>query len=95
VKIRRQYEVLGDNVAETGVAIHHSSLVISRRLFLREEGREEQQKIYKVTFFQRCGTGSGIQCFFDLRFRDPGWKKSGSGINNPDHISESFVTVYG
>jgi hypothetical protein len=68
----RQYEVLGDNVAETVAAIHQSSLVTSRLLLIREEGREEQQKIYKVTFFQCCGTESGIPYFFDLRIQDPG-----------------------
>jgi hypothetical protein len=34
-----------------------------------------------------------IRCLFDPWIRDPGWvKKSGfgSGMNNPDHISESL-----
>jgi hypothetical protein len=38
--------------------------------------------------------GSGICCHFDPRIRDPGWIKksgSGSGMNNPDHISESLT----
>jgi hypothetical protein len=34
-----------------------------------------------------------------LRIRDPGWVKnldprSGSGMNNPDHISESLETIF-
>jgi hypothetical protein len=33
-----------------------------------------------------------MQCFFDLRIRDG--KKSGSGINIPDHISKSFGTIF-
>jgi hypothetical protein len=38
--------------------------------------------------------GSGIRCLFDPR--DPGWVKnsrSESGMNNPDHISESLETI--
>jgi hypothetical protein len=45
--------------------------------------------------------GSGIRCLFDLWIRDPGWVKnqdpdpgSGSGINNPDHISESLEIIF-
>jgi hypothetical protein len=30
---------------------------------------------------------------FDSWIRDPGWKKYRSGINIPDHISESLVTI--
>ncbi len=38
---------------------------------------------------------SGIRCLFDPWIRDPGWlKKSGSGMNNPDHISESLETSF-
>jgi hypothetical protein len=48
-----------------------------------------------VTTIRRCWVqfcGSGIWCLFDPRIRDPGWVKcqdpgSGSGMNNPDHIS--------
>jgi hypothetical protein len=25
---------------------------------------------------------------------DPGWKKSGSGMNIPDHISENLETIF-
>jgi hypothetical protein len=42
---------------------------------------------------QCCGSGTGIRCIFDPWNRDPKWvKKSGSisGMNNPDHISESL-----
>jgi hypothetical protein len=42
---------------------------------------------------QCCGSGSGIQCFFDSGIRDG--KKSGSGMNIPDNISESLETVFG
>jgi hypothetical protein len=39
--------------------------------------------------------GSGIWCLFDPWIRDPGWvKKSGSGMNNSDHISESLETIF-
>jgi hypothetical protein len=34
---------------------------------------------------------------FNSWIRDPGWVKksgSGSGMNNPDHISESFETIF-
>jgi hypothetical protein len=41
--------------------------------------------------------GSGIRCLFDPCIRDPGWVKksgSGSGMNDPDHISESLETIF-
>ncbi len=43
--------------------------------------------------------GSGIRCLFDPLIRDPGWVKnldpgSGTGMNNPDHISESLNTFF-
>ncbi len=43
---------------------------------------------------QCCGSGlgSGIQCFLDPRIRDG--TKYGSGINIPDRISESWVTIF-
>jgi hypothetical protein len=44
-----------------------------------------------------CGSGSGIRCLFDPWIRDPGWVKklgSGSGMNDPDHISESLETIF-
>jgi hypothetical protein len=48
---------------------------------------------------QCCGSGSGIRCFFNPWIRDPGSgmaKKSGSGsgMNNPDHISERLETFF-
>ena len=48
-----------------------------------------------------CGSGSGIWCLFYPWIRDPGWVKnqdpvpgSGSGMNNPDYISESLETIF-
>jgi hypothetical protein len=45
--------------------------------------------------------GSGIRCLFDPWIRDPGCVKSqdldpgyGSGMENPDHISESLETIF-
>jgi hypothetical protein len=45
--------------------------------------------------------GSGIRCLFDPWIRDPGWAKhqdpdpgSETGMNNPDHISESLETIF-
>jgi hypothetical protein len=41
-------------------------------------------------------SGSGIRCLFDPWIRDPGWVKKlrfGSGMNIPDHISESLETI--
>jgi hypothetical protein len=38
-----------------------------------------------------------IRCLFDPWIRDPGWGKksgSGSGMDNPDHISESLETFF-
>jgi hypothetical protein len=50
---------------------------------------------------QCCEFGSGIRCLFELWIRDPGWVKkqdldprSGSGMNNPDHFSESLETSF-
>jgi hypothetical protein len=47
-----------------------------------------------------CGSGSRILCLFDPWIRDPEFgmgKKSGSGSgkNDPDHISESLETIFG
>jgi hypothetical protein len=46
-----------------------------------------------------CESGSGIRCLFDTWIHDPGWVKNqdqgcGSGLNNPDHISESLETIF-
>ncbi len=48
-----------------------------------------------------CGSGSGIRCLFDpwpgSSIRVPGGVKNqdpGSGINNPDNISESLETTF-
>jgi hypothetical protein len=44
--------------------------------------------------------GSGILCLFDPWIRDLGWVKSrsdpgsGSGMNIPDHISESLESIF-
>ncbi len=48
---------------------------------------------------QCCRSGSGIRCLFDPWFRYPGQVKSqasgsGSGMNNPDHISYSIKTIF-
>jgi hypothetical protein len=37
----------------------------------------------------------GSSAFFAPWIRDPGSKKSGSGISIPDHISESLETIVG
>jgi hypothetical protein len=44
--------------------------------------------------------GFGIQCFLDpwiragIWHRNPGWKKSRSEIDIPDHNSESIATIF-
>ncbi len=46
---------------------------------------------------QKQCCGSGILFLFGLLLRDPGWvikSRSGSGVNNPDHISESLETIF-
>jgi hypothetical protein len=51
----------------------------------------EEDRAFFLSSFQ-C-FGSGIRCLFDPL--DPGCvKKSGSGMNNSDHISESSETVF-
>jgi hypothetical protein len=48
---------------------------------------------YPVEFCSVADPGSGA--FFDPWIRNPGWvKKSGSGMNKPDHISESLETSF-
>jgi hypothetical protein len=50
-----------------------------------------------MPFYQCCGSGSGIRRLFDPWIRDPVCVKypgSGSGMNNPDHISESLDTIF-
>jgi hypothetical protein len=83
--------------------INLPSLLAAFSSFVRREGRIKQ-KIYKVTFSSVAepDPGSGIQCFFDLRIRDPFQGSEieknpdlGSGINIPDHIFEIFVTISG
>jgi hypothetical protein len=52
-----------------------------------------------TTSFRVADPGSGvIRCLFDPWIRDTGWIKksiSGSGMNNPDHISENLETIFG
>jgi hypothetical protein len=45
---------------------------------------------------ERARGPSGIRCLFLTTWiRDTGWvKKSGSGMNKPDHISESLETIF-
>ncbi len=46
---------------------------------------------------QSCGSESGIRCLFNPWIRDPEWVKksgSGSGMNNPDHISKSLKNIF-
>ncbi len=52
----------------------------------------------QTRYYQCCGSGSGIRCFFDTWNRVPGWAFSGSWPRIPNakpaHISESFVTIF-
>ncbi len=50
--------------------------------------------INRKFFVWRQHCGSGIQSFLDPWIRDPEWKKYESGINVPDRISESLVTIF-
>jgi hypothetical protein len=59
--------------------INLPSLLASSSSFVRREGRISR-KFTKLTFFERCGTGTGIQCtsgsgMEKIRIRD---KHSGS-----------------
>ncbi len=42
---------------------------------------------------QCCGSGSGIWCFLNPWIRDGKNPDPGCGINIPDHISESLVSI--
>ncbi len=67
-----------------------------------EDTRRQLLYIQEVELIRLCcGSGSGIRCLFDPWIRDTGWEKSqdldpgyGSGMNNPDHISESLETIF-
>jgi hypothetical protein len=53
----------------------------------------------KIPMASVADPGSGIRCLFDPWIRDPGWVKNqnpdpGSGLNIPDHISESLETNF-
>jgi hypothetical protein len=55
--------------------------------------------MYILYLIQCCGSGSVIRCLFDPWIRDPGWVKNldsdpGSGMNNPDLISERLETIF-
>jgi hypothetical protein len=44
---------------------------------------------------QCCGSGSGMRCLFDPGSGMGKKSRSGSGMNIPDHISESLETFLG
>ncbi len=46
------------------------------------------------TYIQCCGSGSGIRCLFDPLIGMGKKSGSGSGMNNPDHISEHLETIF-
>jgi hypothetical protein len=49
----------------------------------------------KHTCVQCCGSRSGFRCFFDPCLRDGKNPDLRSGINIPDHSSESLVLIFG
>ena len=70
------------------------------RLFnlLWEAVSREGYFVVELDFLQCCGSGSGIRDPMPFWPLDPGSgtsKKSGSGMNNPDHISEGLETTFG
>jgi hypothetical protein len=46
--------------------------------------RRDRGSSYLHIISQRCGSGTGIRCFFDPKIRDG--EKSGSGMNIPDNF---------
>jgi hypothetical protein len=53
----------------------------------------------KISHCQCSGSEYGIRCLFDPWIQDPGSgmgkkSRSGSGINIPNHISESLETIF-
>jgi hypothetical protein len=49
----------------------------------------------KIVLYQCCGSRFGIRCLFDPMDQGSGMgKNSGSGMNNPDYISESLETTF-
>ncbi len=57
---------------------------------------QKNEKIFLAVIpkIQCCGPGSWIRCLFDPGIRDVKKSGSGSGMNNPDHISESLETIF-
>jgi hypothetical protein len=55
------------------------------------EGRARRDFLYfsKKSVLRIWDPGSSAGCPLD-----PGWKKSESGVNIPDHISENLVTIF-
>jgi hypothetical protein len=54
----------------------------------------ETRKMFMISV-ANLDRGSGIRCLYDPWIRDTGWVKyqdpdPGSGMNNPDHMSESL-----
>jgi hypothetical protein len=57
----------------------------------------KREEIYNKQQCCRSGSGTRILCLLDPWIRDPGWVKksgSGSGVNDPDHNSESLETNF-
>ncbi len=48
----------------------------------------------RLSVTQCCGSGSGIGCLFDPGSGMGKKSRSGSGMNVPDHISESLETIF-
>jgi hypothetical protein len=78
-------------------------ILVQRNLNFKLRVKRRWMQI-KSKIYHCCGSKSGIRCLFDPWIRDPEWVKSkdpdpgsgssGSGMNNPDHVSESLETIF-
>jgi hypothetical protein len=84
-----------------GRLLLHPLLLLLLRLQVVQDIRLNKRDDKIRVLLQCCGSGSVIRCIFDPWIRDPGWVKdqdldpgSRSGMNIPDHISESLKTIF-
>jgi hypothetical protein len=76
---------------ETRCVLHVESYLL---FYLTLIKKDEKIFLAVIPKIQWCGPGSWIRCLFDPGIRDVKKSGSGSGMNNPDHISKSLETIF-